>query len=279
MTLNLGWFSSGRDESARVLLSRILSKKEEGMLDISIKFVFCNWEEDEEPQHPDYGQRQKFFQLVRELGIPLITLSWKRFRDTLTSGKKDEWRAAYGKKMRTLINSNFFDLGILAGYNLWVDSDTCARFDLLNLHPALPGGPSGSKQEVIHRIIATGSDRHGAMMHLRKPDREEGPALTFCSFSLSTPEYKKLWQEQDAKIGKLTVDLLPKDEIEAGPLFRRMRADGEKRELPLVTFTIKLFADGSVTVRNGKLYEEGRPLSGPYDLTPAVDEAIARGEF
>jgi len=34
-----------------------------------------------------------------------------------------------------------------------------------------------------------------------------------------------------------------------------------------------------VTVRNGKLYEEGRPLSGPYDLTLAVDEAIARGEF
>jgi phosphoribosylglycinamide formyltransferase-1 len=277
--LRLGWFSSGRDEAARNILSTVIRKKEEGVLDASVAFVFCNWDEDEEPQHPDYVERKKFFELVHGHGIPLITLSWKRFRAEMKGGTKDEWRAAYGEKMRTLICGNPFELGVLAGYALGMDSDTCTRFDLLNLHPALPGGPSGSKQEVIHRIIATGSDRHGAMMHLRKPDREEGPALTFCSFSLSTPEYKKLWQEQDAKIGKLSVDLLPKDEIEAGPLFKRMRADGEKRELPLVTFTIKLFADGSVTVRNGKLYEEGRPLSGPYDLTLAVDEAIARGEF
>ena len=161
MTLNLGWFSSGKDESARALLSSILKKKDEGLLDISIKFVFCNWEEGEEPQHPDYAERQKFFQLVRELGIPLVTLSWKRFRDSLKTGSKEEWRAAYGEMMRTLLESTPFDLGILAGYNLWIDRDSCSRYQLLNLYPSLPGGPLGTAQEVICQIITQRAGRHG----------------------------------------------------------------------------------------------------------------------
>jgi phosphoribosylglycinamide formyltransferase-1 len=279
MTLNLGWFSSGRDESARILLSRILKKKEEGVLDISIKFVFCNWEEDEEPQHPEFGQRQKFFQLVRELGIPLITLSWKRFRDNLTSGKKDEWRAAYGKKMRTLIYGSSFDLGILAGYNLWVDRDTCTRFNMLKLCPTLPNGPMGTAQEVVWQIISQKAGRHGITTLLCSPEQEEGIPLSCCSFPVQTPDYKPLWEQFDAAMGKRAFETISKDEVEVSALFQRIQRDARARELPLLTFTIRLLADGSAKIVNGRVHEEDRLRKSAYDLTTVIDEAIANGDF
>ncbi len=279
MTLNLGWFSSGRDESARTLLSGILKKKDEGVLDISIMFVFCNWEEGEEPQHPDYGERQKFFQLVHELGIPLITLSWKRFRDGLKTGSRDEWRAAYGKKMRSLICSHPFDLGILAGYNLWIDMETCARFNVLNLCPTLPGGPPGTEQEVIWQVITQRAGRHGTMMLLCSPEQEEGMPLSCCSFPIQTPDYKALWERFDAAIGKRAFETISKDEVEASALFQRIRADVKARELPLLTYTIKMLADGSVKIINGRLHEGDRLSKNAYDLTAVIDEAIEHGDF
>ena len=277
--IRLGWFSSGRDEAARNLLATIIKKRDEGVLDVSISFVFCNWEEGEEPGHADFADRQKFFDLVRSLDIPLINLSWKRFRATLKDGGKAEWRAAYGRKMRTMLYGNPFDIGIMAGYMLWIDNDTGVRFDLLNLHPALPGGPKGTWQEVIYKIIATRPERHGAMVLLRQPDMDQGPVVAFCSFSLLTPEYMKLWADMDQRHGSGSFDLLSKEEMENEELFLRLRKEGERRELPLLTYTIKMFADGLVTLCNGKLYEEGKPLTGAYDLTEAVDRAIASGEF
>jgi phosphoribosylglycinamide formyltransferase-1 len=277
--IRLGWFSSGRDEAARNLLATIIKKRDEGVLDVSVSFVFCNWEEGEEPGHSDFAERKKFFDLVRILDIPLITLSWKRFRATLKEGGKDEWRAAYGRKMRTMLYGNPFDIGIMAGYMLWIDSDTSVRFDLLNLHPALPGGPKGTWQEVIYKIIATRPERHGSMVHLCQPDSDKGPAVAFCSFSLLAPEYVRLWTDMDQRHGSSSFDLLSKEEMENEELFLRLRKDGERRELPLLTYAIKMFADGLVTVRNGKLYEDGKPLAGAYNLTEAVDRAIASGEF
>jgi phosphoribosylglycinamide formyltransferase-1 len=279
MTLNLGWFSSGRDESARVLLSGILKKKDEGMLDISIKFVFCNWEEDEEQQHPDFGQRRKFFQLVHELGIPLITLSWKRFRESLTSGRKDEWRLAYGKKMRTLIYGHTFDLGILAGYNLWVDRDTCVRFNMLQLCPTLPNGPMGTAKEAVWQIISQRAGRHGTMMLLCSPEQEEGIPLSCCSFPIQTPDYKPLWEQFDAAVGRRAFETISKDEVEASVLFQRIQSDARKRELPLLANTIKLLADGSVKIVNGRVHEEDRLRKNAYDLTEVIDQAIANGDI
>lgn len=278
MTLRLGWFSSGRDESARALLSGIMRKRDEGVLDISIMFVFSNWDEGEEPQHRDHAERQKFFQLVHELDIPLIALSWKRFRDQAT-GSKDERRAAYGDKMLGLIEGYPVDLGILAGYNLWIDKESCARLNILNLCPTLPGGPSGTEWEVIWQIIAQRAGRHGAMTLLCSPEQEEGTPVSCCSFPIQTPDYKPLWERFDSAIGKNGSETISKDEAEGSDLFQKIGKDVRARELPLLTYTLKMFADGSVKIVNGRLHEEDRLRKSAYDLTAAVDEAIANKDF
>ncbi len=278
MTLNLGWFSSGRDESARALLSSIAKKRDDGSLDITIGFVFCNWEVDEEPQHPDYAQRQRFFQLVRELGIPLITLSWKRFRDSLKSGSKEEWRAAYGEMMRTLLEGTPFDIGIMAGYNLWMDRDTCARYSVLNLYPSLPGGSLGTAQEAIWQVIVQKASRHGLTVRLCSPEQEEGIPLSCCSFPIQTPEYKPLWEQFETSTGRRTVETISKDDAEGSALFRRISHEVTAREPPLLTYTIKMLAEGTVTIINGRVHEGDSLRKNAIDLSDMIDQAIAKGD-
>jgi len=278
MTMHLGWFSTGRDEGARNLLSTVMRKRDEGLLDIDINFVFCNWEVEEEPTHPDYAQRAKFFAMVRSYDIPLLTLSWKKLCASMKDAKKEEWRLCYGKRMRQLIYGNHFDLGVLAGYALMMDGDSCSRFDLMNLQPSLPGGPKGTRQEVINSIIAVRAEKHGATMNICTSKWEEGPAVTYCSFPLNTPQYRKKWLDFDEALGKRSVDLLSKDEVETTDLFKSIKLDSERREPPLVAYTIKMFADGNATVSHGKFTADGRQLA-PYDLTVAVDSALDRGEI
>jgi phosphoribosylglycinamide formyltransferase-1 len=279
LPLHLGWFSSGRDEADRNILSTVLKKRDEGLLDVEVNFVFCNWEVDEAPENPDSAERAKFFSLVRANEIPLLTLSWKKLTSSMKDAKKEEWRLCYGKKMRQLIYGNHFDMGVLAGYVLPLDGDTSTRFDLINLQPSLPWGPKGTRPEVAGGVIAAHPLVHGSSMRLCTPKWDEGPMISYASFSLDTPPYRKLWTSFSDALGKRSVDLLSKEEIEATELFRSIRKEGERREPPLVTYTIKMFADGDLTVSHGKLSVEGRSLAEPFDLTEKVDSSLARGEF
>jgi phosphoribosylglycinamide formyltransferase 1 len=279
MTLNLGWFSSGKDESARALLSSIVKKEHDGLLDISIKFVFCNWEEGEEPQHPDYSERQRFFQLVHELGIPLVTLSWKRFRDSLRTGSKEEWRAAYGEMMRTQLDNTPFDLGILAGYNLWIDRDTCARYSMLNLYPSLPGGPLGTEQEVISQVITQKAGMHGIAILLCSPEQEAGIPLSYCSFPTHTPEYRPLWEQLFSAIDKRMNETISKDQVETSALFQKIMNDTKAREPPLLAYTIRMVAERRVKILNGRVHEGDSLMKNAHDLTALVDQALANKDF
>lgn len=277
--MRIGWFSTGRDEAARNLLRTVMGKKEEGFFDIGISFVFSNWEEGEDPEHPDFEERERFYALVRSYNIPLVCLSWKRFMPSLRRQDREKWRTEYGKAMREAIRPYPFDLGVLAGYMLWMDNESCTIFNLINLHPALPGGPRGTWQEVIWKLIETRADRQGAMIHLCTPDWDEGPPLTFCSFSLRTRKYNKLWAWMELKLKTKTLEEIKREEGESEPLFSQIRRDGEMRELPLTVHSIKLFAEGRVRIKDGDLYEGSVRLGKPYDLTKQVDEAVRKGEF
>ena len=112
--LRLGWFSTGRGPGSRNLLKAVMDKKEQGELDIEISFVFCNWDNDEE-DNPKREQRQIFFDMVEGYGIPLVTLSWKKFMPELWEKDQTAWRNEYGKELRRLTGQHPFDLGILAG--------------------------------------------------------------------------------------------------------------------------------------------------------------------
>ena len=107
--LRLGRFSTGRGPGSRNLLKAVMDKKEQGELDIEISFVFCNWDNDEE-DNPKREQRQIFFDMVKGYGIPLVTLSWKRFMPELWKEDQTAWRNEYGKELRRLTGQYPFDL-------------------------------------------------------------------------------------------------------------------------------------------------------------------------
>ena len=271
--LKLGWFSTGRGPGSRNLLKAVMDEKEKNGLDVEISFVFCNWDNTEEP-NPRREQREMFFDMVRGYGIPLITKSWKTFRPDLWDTDEKEWRDEYGKELRRLTRDYGIDLGILAGYMLWMDDETCMEYDMLNLHPALPDGPKGTWQEVIWQLIREGADRQGAMLHLCTPEWDRGAPLTYCGFSLRGEGYDNLWDDLYRKLEDSTLEDIAKNEGVEEPLFKKIRADGAKRELPLIVETIRSFADGRVRIENKQLVANGKKLDTAFDLSAEVDRSI-----
>ena len=271
--LRLGWFSTGRGPGSRNLLKAVMDKKAEGALDIEIPFVFCNWDNKEE-DNPRREQRQIFFDMVEGYGIPLVTASWKRFEPELRKEDEDAWRVEYGKLLREKTSPYRFDLGILAGYMMWMDDETCRAYDMLNLHPALPDGPKGTWQEVIWQLIAEKAESQGAMMHICTEEWDRGAALTYCEFPIRGGEYDRLWEDMERKLETSTLEEIKKNEGAEEPLFKKIREDGSRRELPLIVATIKAFADGKVSMKDKKLYADGKPIDGPYDLSEQVNAAL-----
>ena len=75
--LNIGWFSTGRDEAARQLLQAVQESIEVGEIQGKISFVFSNREPGEAEES------DALFELVRSYDIPLVCFSYRKFK-TLT---------------------------------------------------------------------------------------------------------------------------------------------------------------------------------------------------
>lgn len=271
--LRLGWFSTGRGPGSRNLLKEVMDKKEQGVIDVDISFVFCNWNNLEEP-NPKKEQRKMFFDLVESYDIPLITLSWKEFRPDIRESDEETWRNEYGKELRKLVKGYDFNLGVLAGYMLWMDDETCEEYDMINLHPALPDGPKGTWEEVIWTLIKENADRHGVMIHICTKDWDRGDALTYCGFPIKGADFDGLWDNMNKKLTTSTLEEIIKAEGTDEPLFKKIREEGARRELPLIVSTIGLFAKGKVKIQNKRLVEDGKILDRPYDMTSEVDGSL-----
>jgi phosphoribosylglycinamide formyltransferase 1 len=267
--LRIGWFSTGRDKAACQLLEAAWQAIQRGELRARIAFVFSNRERGESPES------DAFFGRVESYGIPLVCLSSKRFREergeapTRAGEPLPRWRLEYDRAVMRLLEPHPFDLGVLAGYMLVFTAEACQRYNLLNLHPAAPGGPTGTWQEVIWELMAQGATVAGVMMHLATKDLDQGPPITYCTYSIRGPVFDALW----AEIGGKSVAQVKSGEGEENRLFREIRRQGVMRELPLVVATLRAFADGKVRIEGGRVVDAGgRPIAG-YDLTEEIDAA------
>jgi len=268
--ISIGWFSTGRDEAARDLLRVAWDAIQHGELKARIAFVFSNRERGQD------AESDRFCDLVQGYGIPLVCLSSRRFREergqrsTRAGEPLPRWRLEYDRAAMRLLEPYPFDLGVLAGYMLIVTVEMWRRYPLLNLHPAEPGGPAGTWQEVIWQLIERKATQAGVMMHLVTGDLDEGPPVSYCTYSIRGPAFDSLWAEV---VGR-SVQQVQVEEGEANRLFCEIRRQGVLRELPLVVATLCAFTDGKVRIEGGRVVDaDGRPTA-PYDLTAEIDRLV-----
>jgi phosphoribosylglycinamide formyltransferase-1 len=278
----IGLFTSAWDEVAWELAKEVHQNVEDGTIPNSkIVFVFCSREEGE----TRYGDL--LIQNVRQLGVPLITFSSLRFKPELRrEGREaekrgdpsiiDTWRLEHDREVSKLLSPT--DLDVLLGYMWVVGEEMCQRRTMINLHPALPNGPKGTYREVIWQLIRERASRTGVMIHLVTGILDMGPPITYCSFPIRGGSFDPLWLDLEDRVRKGSVEEISQKEGEDNPLFKLIRAQGVKREFPMIIQTIKLLAEGRIRIKDGKVVDSnGRILEGGYDLTEEIDAIVSEG--
>ncbi|MEE8599334.1 MAG: formyltransferase family protein [Dehalococcoidales bacterium] len=262
----LGWFSTGRDKAARDLLATVNSSIKLGEIKAEIAFVFCSREPGESEES------DLFLRLAEDEHIPLICFSYQKFRvgKAVPSTSQEEalppWRFDYDREVMNQLQSFHPDLCVLAGYMLIVSQEMCQRYNMINLHPAAPGGPKGTWQEVIRQLIDSKAQETGVMMHLVTPELDMGPPVTYCTFPIRGKPFDRYWEE----IEKLPLTSTKKHNEEE-PLFKLIRKHGLAREFPLITSTLKAFSQGKVKIMADKIVDaEGKPING-YNLSNEIN--------
>jgi folate-dependent phosphoribosylglycinamide formyltransferase PurN len=268
-SLHLGWFATGTGTASPGLLRACLDAIDTGRLRAEIAVVFSNREPGEDPSSDG------FHALVQKSGLTLATLSDRRFRrehggEVARKGEPlPSWRRDYDREVISLLAPFDFKLGMLAGYKLIFGAEASERWDLLNLHPALPGGPKGVWQDVIWTLIEQRAERAGIMVHLATPELDEGPAVTYCSYGIRDAAMETLWATADRPVAEIKAL-----EGEENSLFVEIRRRGVVREIPLVIETLCAVADGRVRVEDKRVVDgDGNPLP-PMDLTAEIERTV-----
>lgn len=268
MVYKIGWFSSGRDEAARELLKVVHDSIQSGFINAEFDFVFSNRERGQDMES------DAFFDLVGSYGTPLVCYSSKKFQPEMRKKNMEEWRIAFDREVMNLLENHNPDLCILAGYMLITGPEICKKYTMINLHPAEPGGPTGTWQEVIWKLIQDKAGRTGVMMHHVTEILDRGSAITYCTFPIRGGKFDGLWNDMEEKLKNESLEDIILNKGEEEPLFAEIRKEGVKRELPLIIQTIKEFAEGRVKVEEGNIVAEGKVIAGAYDLTDKIENLL-----
>ena len=257
--LKLGWFSTGRGEGSRNLLTTIHDAIHQGKIDAQDQFVFTN----REPGEAEGSDR--FHQLVRDLGLELVYLSSKRFNKEW-AGEAGQRRLAYDRDVMQRLEGYNPDLCVLAGYMLIVGEEMCHRYTMINLHPAAPDGPAGTWQEVIWGLIKERAPHSGVKIHLVTEELDRGPTVTFCTYPITGGSFNAHWNATKGR----SVEKLMTEEGEYLSLFKVIREHGVRRELPLILETLKALAEQRIRI------DRTEPIE-PRDFTDKIEQTLLQG--
>jgi len=285
MPPKIGWFSTGRDPAARNLLETVHNDLVTNKSPATIEWIFCNRETGDGPFNEEYRQRELFFELAASKSIPVATLSHVRFMSELrkrglqesrsaleSSPALEEWRNLYGRELIKLVDLlPPVDIIVMAGYMLIIGDPELEKLVLMNIHPALPWGPRGTWQEVIHQLIAEDAAEQGIMVHIVTKELDRGPVISYCRFPIRGEKWDDLWGQWNHEIG-------PASTIEAREnhaLFKKIRAEGEVRELPLLRGAIRELAFENIIIRDKQIWAGGKLQQEGVDLTSKIEEIVA----
>lgn len=286
MAYRIGWFSTGRDKAARDLLTTVYQRIKSGEIKASLSFVFCN---------RVFGESEEsdlFLKMVEDYGVDLVCYSSRNFKPAMRKKGTDDpdildkWRIDYDNEVEKRLAGYTSDLNVLAGYMLVIGRKMCDRLDMINLHPAAPGGPSGTWQEVIWKLIDSRADTGGVMIHLVTRGLDEGPPVTYCTFPIRGAAFDKLWDELYRRLKTKSLGRIMEEDGERNELFREIRRHGFMRELPLLVQTIKAFADGRIRLENKRLFIGNKliknglclneEIEGLYNADKAIQHRLRR---
>jgi phosphoribosylglycinamide formyltransferase-1 len=264
--MRIGWFTSGRGPGSQALLAAACDAIEAGQLPVEIAYVFCN------RQRGEHEPADRLLDLAEYHRLPVVTLSSAAFRRSAggavaRAGQPlPPWRLDYDRAVLDLLESFDTTIAVLAGYQL-IAPELCRHRDLINLHPAAPGGPKGLWQEVIWRLIEGRASQSGITMFRAIPELDAGPAISFCTYSIRDAQNEPLWQSLEREASGCS----PREFGEESPLFAEIRRRGAVRETPLLLATLKGLAEGRLSIPRNEIQGQ----AGPVDLSGEVDAAIA----
>ena len=260
-----GWFSTGRDKAARELLTVVKSAIERADIEAEIAFVFCSREPGES------AESDLFIKLVADYNIPLVCFSYHKFKSGSQTKSRHDLRLDYDREVMKRLRGFTPDLCVLAGYMLIIGEELCRQYNMINLHPAAPGGPAGTWQEVIWQLIRSRAKETGVMMHLVTPELDKGPVVTYCTFPVRGEPFDRHWQAID----RWSIEEVQEKEGENNLLFQAIRRHGLAREFPLITATLKAFSRGKIRITADKRVVDasGETIDG-YNLTGEIDARV-----
>jgi len=269
----IGWFSTGNTKACRDLLETAQTSIRQGEIEGEITFVFCNRE------RGDSKQSDLFLDLVEAYNIPLICFSYQKFRGELgeqnpePSAPMPQWRLDYDREVMSRLRGFKPDLSVLAGFMMITGPELCQKYDMINLHPAAPGGPVGTWKQVIWQLIDNNARETGALMNLVTPELDKGPTVTYCTFSIRGEPFDRYW----AEIQGQSIEKIKKEQGKDNNLFKLIRKHGLTREFPLIIATLKAFSQGKIRINKEKrvVDAENKPIKG-YNLTDEIDRKVKR---
>ncbi len=264
-----GWWTTGRDQAAVNLFNTVWQAMEQGTISGRMSYLFCSRLEGEG------SYSDEIIALAARRKIPVESFSALHFEPELRKKDRQKWRTLYHRQVYQRIEKYRCTMAVLAGYMWVLSAEICRKIDAVNLHPALPGGPTGTWQEVIWQLLEKRADRTGAMMHLVTPELDRGPAITFFSFPIKGEKWQPLWREFDSLVREKGLEGVKKDPGEKLALFKEIRHQGEIRELPLIVQTLRALSERKIIVQDGRLLDSRRRLiSRPLDLSEQVDASL-----
>jgi phosphoribosylglycinamide formyltransferase 1 len=247
----IGWFTTARGPGSYNLFNTMISRLESGDIKARLAFVFINREE------KGNKYRRQIIEMSKERDIPVIVFPSDAFMPDLKRQDIAAWRDEYGKELRERISAYEMDFGVLAGYMLIFDAESCRRHTLINLHPALPDTYKGTWEEIVGQVVDNNDSSYGSTVHLCTPELDRGAPIAHDSFPLA--ELKERFHSKEQ-------------------LVKEVRARELKREAYLLMATIKLLVEGEIRIEHGRLLDrKGKEIEGSASLSSMIDGMIKEG--
>lgn len=248
--MRIGWFTTARGPGSLNLFTTMRDRLRGGDIDAKLAFVFIN----RDIKGNEY--RKKIVQMAEEDGVPVIMFPSDGFMPELKAKDIEAWRDEYGKGVRERISRHPMDFGVLAGYMLIIDPQTCREYDLINLHPALPDTYKGTWEEIVGQVVDNNDERYGATVHVCSPELDRGAIIAYDSFE---------------------VDPLRSAHGSREDLVRAVRATEVRREAPLLMEAIKMIVGGEIVMRGGEVLDpDGKRVERHSDLSDRVSGSLAQ---